>query len=76
MNKKDSENQTTLYWYKQRKYKVETKTNKEASKKEIEQKDRCASKVVVVGSSNELSSHPFPVASEWEDLLFHEEQLL
>ena len=60
MNKKDFENQTTLYWYKQRKYKVETKTNKEASKKKRTKKDRCASKVVVVGSSNELSSHPFP----------------
>ena len=60
INKKDSEIQTTLYIYKQRKYKVvKTKQTKKQAKK-IEQKDRCASKVVVVGSSNELSSHPFP----------------
>ena len=32
ISKKESEIKTTLYWYKQRKYKVETKTNKEASK--------------------------------------------
>ena len=32
-SKKESEIKTTLYWNKQRKYKVETKTNKEASKK-------------------------------------------
>ena len=56
INKKDSEYQTTLYKYKQRKYKVVKQTKKQANK----QKNRCASKVVVVGSSNELSRHPFP----------------
>ena len=39
--------------------KLKQKQTKKQAKK-IEQKDRCASKVVVVGSSNELSSHPFP----------------
>ena len=56
INKKDSE-KTTLYIYKQRKYKV-VKTKQ--TKKQAKIKKRCASKVVVVGSSNELSRHPFP----------------
>ena len=50
INKKDSENQTTLYIYiyKQKEYKV-------VKDKEAKKKNRCASRVVVVGSSNGLS---------------------
>ena len=57
-----------IYIYKQKEYKVVK--DKEANKKKYK-KNRCASMVVVVGSSNGLSSHPFaseqlqvPIASE------------
>ena len=59
INKKNSEFQTTLYSYNKENTKLKQKQTKKQAKK-IEQKDRCASKVMVVGSSNELSSHPFP----------------
>jgi len=64
INKKDSEYQATLYIYKQRKYKVKkkkkdkTKQTKKQAKKIT--KNRCAFMVWVVGSSSELSRHPFP----------------
>ena len=57
INKTNSEIQTTLYDINKENTKLKQKQTKKQAKK---QKDRCASKVVVVSSSNELSGHPFP----------------
>ena len=52
-------NNKTLYIYKHEKIQsYKKKQNK--IKKPKKMKNRCASKVLVVGSSNELSRHPFP----------------
>ena len=55
INKKDSEYQTTVYITIKR---IQSCKNKEASKNN--NKNWCASRVLVVGSSNELSRLPFP----------------